>query len=110
MRPETRYRTVTKAIDSYLKGNRSKLCNKRTLSVLVEAYVWCLRDIERIHNEFVQEGLLQEPHKPDLRSGYETYGYHDEESIMNNMMYLSDRWNCPFRIRWLIDGIENNHF
>ena len=43
----------------------------------------------------------------DFRSGEETYGYVDKESIENNIMYISDRWRCSFRLRWLIDGLES---
>jgi len=43
----------------------------------------------------------------DSRSGNDTYGYEEKESIKNNMIYISDRWRCSFRLKWLIDGIEN---
>lgn len=43
---------------------------------------------------------------PDLRSGAETYGYENEEGIMYNLQYISDRWNCPFRVRWTLDLIN----
>lgn len=43
----------------------------------------------------------------DYRSGEETYGYSDEESIRNNMEYISDRWMAAFRIKWLIDGLNS---
>lgn len=42
----------------------------------------------------------------DFRSGAETYGYEDEESIRGNMEYISDRWMAAFRIKWIIDGLE----
>ncbi len=41
---------------------------------------------------------------PDLRSGAETYGY--DYGIMYNLQYISDRWNCPFRVRWTLDLIN----
>jgi hypothetical protein len=47
-----------------------------------------------------------DPWKPDLRCGYETYGYKDDESIMYNLQYISDRWNCTFRLRWTLDLIN----
>lgn len=43
----------------------------------------------------------------DRRSGEETYGYKDEENIRGNLGYISDRWNCAFRIRWIIDGVRS---
>lgn len=42
----------------------------------------------------------------DTRSGEETYGYKDEESIRSNLAYICDRWRCAFRIKWLIDLID----
>ena len=44
--------------------------------------------------------------KLDLRSGYETYGYVNDETIMYNLQYISDRWNCTFRLRWTLDLIN----
>jgi hypothetical protein len=43
---------------------------------------------------------------PDLRSGAETYGYENDENTMYNLQYISDRWNCPFRVRWTLDLIN----
>lgn len=60
---------------------------------------------------------------PDCRSGFETYGYTasppvdhgdglgllemtDEESIKGDLSYISDRWQCSFRVRWLINLLE----
>lgn len=42
----------------------------------------------------------------DYRDGRDTYGYSDEESIRNNLFYISDRWRCAFRLKWIIDGVE----
>jgi len=42
----------------------------------------------------------------DFRTGYETYGYASEESIINNLCYINSKWKCSFRIRWLIDLIK----
>lgn len=43
----------------------------------------------------------------DYRRGSETYGYKDQESIDYNILYISDRWNCAFRLKWLIDGVAD---
>jgi len=42
----------------------------------------------------------------DFRPGIETYGYDSEESIESNLYYISDRWTCAFRIKWLLDLIK----
>lgn len=43
----------------------------------------------------------------DTRPGVETYGYIDDDQIKDTMSYISDRWFCAFRIKWIIDGLEN---
>ena len=47
---------------------------------------------------------------PDDRSGEETYGYSGVENIKTNLIYVSDRWNCAFRLRWLLDLITLKDF
>lgn len=42
----------------------------------------------------------------DRRSGNETYGY---KNIKENLIYISDRFSCQFRIRWLIDLLEMDY-
>lgn len=50
---------------------------------------------------------------PDYRSGFETYGYisddddtTDAQYVLNQLDYISDRWQCSFRVRWLINLLE----
>jgi len=42
----------------------------------------------------------------DVRNGYVTYGYDSDESILGNLQYISDRWNCQFRLKWVLDLLE----
>lgn len=42
----------------------------------------------------------------DYRSGNDTYGYEDLESIQINLSYISDRWQVCFRVRWVIELIN----
>jgi hypothetical protein len=42
-------------------------------------------------------------YQPDLRTGWELYGYESEEDIIYTLSYISDRWNCDTRINWLVD-------
>jgi len=42
----------------------------------------------------------------DYRSGKDTYGYENLESIQGSLFYISDRWKACFRVRWLIDLIN----
>ena len=45
---------------------------------------------------------------PDYRSGFATYGY-DEEWIKSKLFYISDRWQCSFRVRWIINLLDPNY-
>lgn len=58
-----------------------------------------LRDMKKLQKGYAKE-------ESDYRSGDETYGY-SADSIENTMLYVSDRWRCASRLKWLIDGIEN---
>lgn len=63
-------------------------------------FISLMREMERVWKKWsVRDG--------DSRSGEETYGYKDQERIKYDMFYISDRWNCAFRLKWLIDGIKN---
>ena len=46
------------------------------------------------------------PREEDYRSGADTYGYENLESIQGSLSYISDRWRACFRVRWLIDLIN----
>lgn len=49
----------------------------------------------------IYPGLAE--YENDHRSGSETYGYENLEQILGWLNYISDRWRCAFRVRWLID-------
>ncbi|MCW3782947.1 hypothetical protein [Defluviimonas salinarum] len=38
----------------------------------------------------------------DPRTGDETYGY---AHVEDQLSYISDRWCCGIRLRWLLDGL-----
>ena len=40
----------------------------------------------------------------DFRSGEEVYGY---DTPLSTLTYISDRWRCSFRLRWIMDGITS---
>jgi hypothetical protein len=49
------------------------------------------------------------PRERDYRSGFETYDYVSEYSILSNLEYISDRWQAAFRLRWLINLIDKDY-
>jgi len=55
-------------------------------------------DLELIYSEYSVE-------EEDYRQGDQTYGY-EEEEILGNLQYISDRWGAAFRIAWMIGLIE----
>ena len=56
----------------------------------------------RLDNKWHKEYGFKK-HGPDLRSGDETYGYKSLENIEGHLSYISDRFNCTFRLQWMID-------
>ena len=42
-------------------------------------------------------------HKPDTRSGVESYGYKSIEHVKGNLNYISDRFSAEFRLTWMLD-------
>lgn len=62
-----------------------------------------LREMKRVWPKWAKESN-------DYREGEDTYMYKTFESIHNNFFYVSDRWQCAFRLKWLIDGFEGGHF
>lgn len=90
MRPERFCYEMNLAFDEWFK-NQS-----------VSKFKPLLREMERVWNKQAKE-------EDDYRPGAEVYGYETKESIHNNMMYISDRWNCAYRLRWLLDGVKNKN-
>jgi len=88
MRPERFHYELNNAIEYWLKtGSNAKLLS-------------LTREMERVWKKWAKE-------EEDYRSGEETYGY-EEDKIQNNMIYISDRWRCAFRLRWILDGVKSN--
>lgn len=58
-----------------------------------------LREMKRVWLKWAKQ-------EDDYQTGNESYGYKEDNS--NCMMYISDRWRCAFRLKWLIDGLEAN--
>ncbi len=94
MRPETAKRKVKLLLwnEFIVKGK----LETEPLSYMVLK----LKEIQSELEKLYEKSLLRDE---DNRSGLETYGYKNEDSIKSNLTYISDRWNCSFRIRWLLD-------
>ena len=57
--------------------------------------------MELLHKKYYESDL-------DDRTGIESYGCESLEGIKSQLEYVSDRWRCTFRLRWLIDLAKNN--
>ena len=88
MRPEKLYRLTRKAFSNWLKNGDNRL------------FVSLLPSIEK-------QWLKHAKYENDYRNGNETYGYADKESIQLRRCYISDRFQCAFRLKWLIDGLKS---
>jgi len=88
MRPQTAQRIVQNAINCYLYKDSNKLLysdkNCRAMAKLYKKFV------------IAEQGEGE---------AY-PYDYDDPESIRNNMMYISDRWRCVGRLKWIMYGVE----
>jgi hypothetical protein len=47
-------------------------------------------------------------HENDYRLGNDTYGY-EEDKILVNLQYISDRWQSAFRVAWML-GLVNEDY
>lgn len=88
MRPERFRYEMDKAFDHWF------------LEDSAEKFIPLLREMNRVWVKWSKE-------ENDCRGGDETYGYRNAASVINNMFYISDRWRCAFRLKWLIDGLES---
>ena len=52
---------------------------------------------------YQHEVILEAEEFRDMRVGHESYGYLNDEYIRERLLSIADRWNCAFRIRWIID-------
>lgn len=87
MRPETFRYKMNSAFDHWFEAKSTS------------QFLPLMREMKRVWLKWAKE-------EDDARHGEETYGY--EKNITYNMLYISDRWRCAFRLKWLIDGIESN--
>lgn len=85
---------IHKVFDKFYDGNSSK----KRIKTLIEE----LRKNKKYLEICYKETLLSDK---DYRTGDETYGY-KLGNIRGNLSYISDRFFCSFRIRWMLDLIE----
>ena len=73
-----------------------------------EKVLWLISQLSPyIHHlkQLRQEAWIKEG---DYRNGFETYKYESVDEIFSNLEYISDRYNCAFRLNWLIGLLDPN--
>ena len=87
MRPERFRYEMNKAFDMWIDDRTT------------HQFLPLMREMKRVWKKLAKED-------DDFRTGDETYGY---GNVTYTMLYISDRWRCAFRLKWLIDGIESGN-
>lgn len=87
-------------ISSILDKAYSISTKQELLSLILE-----LREHEAFLRNSYEERLKNELYR-DLREGSKTYGYSSVSQILSDLYHISDRFNCCFRLRWLLDLLE----
>lgn len=86
---------INKMFDELLKLNRK---DELTFERIKNGLLNVLDDLYYVRD-------LKAMEENDWRSGYDTYGYKSLDDIKCNLIYISDRWSCQFRVQWLIDMV-----
>lgn len=95
MRPEKAWRVIEKSIKKAIKGDVSTLYTKETWLALNKL-------LSRLKVELADSFDEHYDHyKPESKEYVET---------LNELVYISDRFNAPHRVKWLMFGIENKLF
>jgi hypothetical protein len=95
MRPQKAWRVVEASIKNAIKGDVTTLYTKQTWLAL---------------------NKLLDKLKVELADSFgEHYNHYNPESkeyieARNELVYISDRFNAPHRVKWLMFGIENKLF
>ena len=108
MRPEKAYLIISNAVCNYYRDIDKTAVYSNEFKLAVDKLIKKSRiDVRKSNASGIWGDIIWEY---DERDPYEVYGYENQESIDNNMMYISDRFNCEFRLNWLKCGVENNEF
>lgn len=96
MRPQKAKMIINTAIKRYFDGDKSAIYKAKPA-------ILCLYK----KNISIERNLYG---KADERDGESSYGYSSNAIINMNLSYISDRYDCAFRLRWILDGINGKKF
>lgn len=77
-----------------------------TVDDVIKELMPCLTWLKRYYENVLTK---QDKEYTCYKSGYESYGYLNDESILNNLDYISDRWRVDWRVRWIINLLDDNY-
>lgn len=89
MKPKKAKKVIGDLMDDFIKGRYSS----QTMLILLDKEMESLKKLR----------VTAKRKEQDNRSGAETYGFDNWE---DDLMNISDKWNCQFRIQWMIDLIK----
>ena len=96
MRPETATRVIDRTIKRFMNDEPTAIYIPDMLVALKAMYV--------------KQAIWHKDHGYDFSSDYTPDLDTDYENVEGEIMYISDRWNSPQRLQWLITGIEERKF
>lgn len=67
-------------------------------------YINTLKRLKNLESTLVQIRQERIKEEEDYRTGEEVYGY--EGDNRSQFHYISDRWNCAFRLAWIIGLLQ----
>jgi len=92
MKPKKAHKKINKIFDEYLNSDYELTDAVETVMRLKEA----LPELQKML-------MIASREDTDDRRGWESYGF---DRWKSNLLYVSDRWNCRFRLQWLIDLVD----
>lgn len=88
-------------------GNSHLYIVDSVIKELLPCLSWLKRYYEKVLTKKEKEFVSYK--SVSYKSGYETYDYLSNESILNNLDYISDRWRCDWRVRWIINLLDKEY-
>ena len=99
MKPKKAEKTINNLFDRYMD---KEISTKLTTKELINELKKIKPELIRMRDKYKLDSGIDS----DDRSGEETYGYLNLEKIEADLVYISDRWKCQFRVQWLLGLIE----
>jgi len=96
MRPEKARQIINNTIQRYMNDEPTAIY---------------IPDMKRALNKmYMKQVLWHEKNGYDFAEMYDPENIAPYGNVEGEMFYISDRWNNPTRLQWLITGIDENKF